>query len=110
MVDRIMTPTGRAFDLAGLVQVQPGAVVSRTLVDRKAGSLTVFAFDRGQGLNEHTSPYEATVMILEGEAHITIDGAEQRVGAGRTIILPAHRPHALRAGEPFKMLLVMIRD
>ena len=100
---------GRALPLADLVQYQPGAVVSRTVIDKKIGTLTLFAFDDGQGLSEHTAPYDAFVQIVDGAADVTIAGAEHRVSAGEMIIMPANIPHALRAAGKFKMLLVMIR-
>jgi quercetin dioxygenase-like cupin family protein len=96
--------------MAGLVVVQPGAVVSRTLISKKAGTVTVFAFDRGQGLSTHSAPYDAMVWILEGAVQITIDGKELRAQAGDMVIMPANRPHALHASEPFKMALVMIKE
>ena len=100
---------GRALTLADQVQYQPGAVVSRTLIDKQIGTLTLFAFDDGQGLSEHTAPYDACVQIVDGAADITIGGTVHRVSAGQMIIMPANVPHALRAAGPFKMLLVMIR-
>jgi quercetin dioxygenase-like cupin family protein len=99
----------RALTLADLVQYQPGAVVSRTLIDKKIGTLTLFAFDEGQGLSEHTAPYDAFVQIVDGTADVTIAGQARRVTAGQMIIMPANIPHALRAVGCFKMLLVMIR-
>ena len=95
--------------LADLVQYQVGAVVSRTLIDKKIGTLTLFAFDAGQGLSEHTAPFDAVVQIVDGAADVTIAGEVHRVTAGQMIIMPANIPHALRAAGPFKMLLVMIR-
>ena len=95
--------------LADLVQYQAGAVVSRTLIDKKIGTLTLFAFDAGQGLSEHTAPYDAVVQIVDGAADVTIAGEVYRVAAGQMIIMPANAPHALRAAGPCKMLLVMIR-
>ena len=100
---------GRALTLGDLVQYQPGAVVSRTLIDKKIGTLTLFAFDEGQGLSEHTAPFDAFVQIVDGAADITIGGEDHRVSAGEMIIMPANVPHALRAVGRFKMLLVMIR-
>jgi quercetin dioxygenase-like cupin family protein len=100
---------GRAITMAELVQYQPGSVVSRTLIDKKIGTLTLFAFDKGQGLSEHTAPYDAFVQVLDGTGDITIEGVSHRVAAGQMIIMPANHPHALRAEEQFKMLLVMIR-
>jgi quercetin dioxygenase-like cupin family protein len=103
------TLAGRAIGMSELAQYQPGSVVSRTLIDKKIGTITLFAFDEGQGLSEHTAPYDAFVQIVDGVADITIDGQVHRVAAGQMIIMPADRPHALRAVERFKMLLVMIR-
>ena len=87
-----------------------GAVVSKTLLDKKAGTLTLFSFDVDQGLSEHTAPYDATVQIIDGEAEITIDGEKQTVHEGELIIMPANIPHELRAVKRFKMLLIMIRE
>ena len=92
-----------------LVSYQDGAVVSRIVVKRETGSVTLFAFDAGQELSEHTAPYDALVQVLEGEAAITIAGRPHRLGAGDMIVLPAHQPHALQAVSRFKMLLTMIR-
>ncbi len=100
---------GRAIDLKELIAYQEGSVVSKTLNDKKVGTITLFAFDEGQGLSEHTAPYDAFVEIVDGEADITIAGTDHRVKEGQFIIMPANRPHALRAATPFKMLLVMIR-
>ncbi len=101
--------TGRPLHLAGLAEFQNGAVVSRTLIDRKAGTITLFAFAAGQGLSEHTAPFDALVQVLEGEAEVAIDGTPHRLDAGDMIIMPANHPHAVRAINPFKMMLVMIR-
>lgn len=109
MTARDETLIGRAQTLAELVQYQSGAVVSRTLIDKQIGTLTLFAFDAGQGLSEHTAPYDAFVQIVDGTADITIAGEDHRVVAGQMIIMPANIPHALRAVGRFKMLLVMIR-
>lgn len=103
------TLIGEAITMNELVQYQPGAVVSRTLIDKKIGTLTLFAFDEEQGLSEHTAPYDATVQIIDGTADVTIDGTVHRVAAGQLIIMPANHPHSLRAVERFKMLLIMIR-
>jgi quercetin dioxygenase-like cupin family protein len=100
----------KAESIEELVQVQPGAVVSRTLVDRSAGTVTLFAFDAGQGLSEHTAPFDALVLCLEGEVDITISGTSSRLRKGEMIIMPANEPHALQAKSQFKMLLVMIRS
>ncbi len=101
---------GKAIPLAGTVAYADDAVVSKTLLDKKAGTLTLFAFDAGQGLSEHTAPYDATVQVLDGEAAVTIGGVVHTVKAGELIIMPAHVPHALKAERRFKMLLIMIRE
>ncbi|HPD40522.1 MAG TPA: cupin domain-containing protein [Anaerolineae bacterium] len=95
--------------LEALITVQPGAVVSREIVSRSAGTVTLFAFDADQGLSEHTAPYDALVYALEGAVEITISGKPFTVNAGEMLIMPAHEPHGLKALSPFKMLLVMIR-
>jgi quercetin dioxygenase-like cupin family protein len=100
----------KELDLTALVDYQSGAVVSREVVSRKTGSVTLFAFDRGQGLSEHTTPYDALVQVIDGEAEITISGRSRRVAAGQVIIMPANEPHALKAAKRFKMMLVMIRS
>jgi len=99
----------RALNLADLLIYQEGAVISRTLIDKKVGTITVFAFAEGEGLSEHTAPFDAFVQIIDGSAGITIAGVAHTVEAGRFIILPADQPHSLRALTRFKMLLVMIR-
>jgi quercetin dioxygenase-like cupin family protein len=99
-----------AHTINEMVQYQDGAVVSRTLIKKGAGTVTLFAFDKGEALSEHTAPYEALVLVLDGAAHITIGGEAHHVLAGQTITLPANVPHALRADQPFKMMLVMIRE
>lgn len=100
---------GKALELAGLADYQRGAVVSRTLIDKKIGTITIFAFDEGQGLSEHTAPYDAFVHVVDGEAEITISGRSMTARAGEIVIMPAGAPHALRALKRFKMLLTMIR-
>ncbi len=100
----------KALDLAGMVAYGDQAVVSRTLIDRKTGTLTLFAFDEGQGLSEHTAPFDAAVQIIEGEALITIGGNEVPARSGELVIMPAGIPHALKAQKQFKMLLIMIRS
>ena len=92
------------------MDVQPGAVVSRTVISKPAGTVTLFAFDQGQGLSTHSAPYDAMVWILEGAADITIDGQPLRAKPGDMVIMPANRPHALNALQPFKMALVMIKE
>ena len=101
---------GQALTMTELVAYQEGSVVSRTLIDKKVGTVTVFAFGEGQGLSEHTAPYDVCVQILDGEAKVTIAGTVHHLIAGQMIIMPANQPHALRAEKRFKMLLVMIRS
>ena len=101
---------GRATRMADLAGYQEGAVVSRTIVEKKTGTVTLFAFDQGQGLSEHTAPYDAMVYILDGEAEITISGRPVRVTQGEMAIMPASEPHSVRAITSFKMLLTMIRS
>ena len=93
-----------------LASYQEGSVVSRILVHRSTGNVTLFAFDEGQELSEHTAPFDALVNVLEGKAEIVIAGKPFQLGAGEVILMPANRPHALRAISRFKMLLVMIRS
>ena len=100
---------GRALELKELISYQDGAVVSKTPIDRGRGTITLFSFDKGQGLSEHTAPFDAFVQIVDGTAEVTISGTSHAVRAGEIIIMPADRPHSLRATERFKMLLVMIR-
>ncbi len=100
---------GQAIRLSGYVDCADGAIVSKTLLDKKTGTLTLFAFDKGQGLSEHTSPYDATVQVLDGRAELMIGGKTVPVQAGELVIMPANVPHAVRAVERFKMLLIMIR-
>jgi quercetin dioxygenase-like cupin family protein len=95
--------------LVDLLQYQDGSIVSRVLLKNKGGTVTLFAFDVGEGLSEHTAPFDALVVVTDGEADIEIAGESFRVRQGETIILPANRPHALRAATKFKMLLIMIR-
>lgn len=95
--------------LVDLVNYQEGTVVSKTLINKKTGTVTLFAFDKGEGLSEHTAPFDALVCILDGKAEITISGEPVTVENGGMIIMPADKTHALKALERFKMLLVMIR-
>lgn len=103
-------PLGEVLSLSELIDYQVGAVVSRTLIKGPAGSVTLFAFDEGQDLSEHTVPHDALVHILEGEAEITIAGTPHRVSSAELIIMPANRTHAVRAMRRFKMMLVMLRS
>ena len=100
----------QVVNLAHLVDYQEDSVVSRTIVDKKTGTVTMFAFGKGQGLSEHTAPFDALVYILEGEAGITISGESFYLKGGETIIMPADKPHALEALNRFKMMLVMIKS
>ncbi|HOX04334.1 MAG TPA: cupin domain-containing protein [Candidatus Paceibacterota bacterium] len=99
----------QTLPLAGMTDYAEGSVVSRTILDRTAGTLTLFAFARGQGLSEHTAPYDATVQVLEGEGEFTVGGQPRVIRAGEALIMPAGIPHSVRAHQPFKMLLIMIR-
>jgi len=105
----IMELIGKALTLSDLVAYQEGSVVSKTLIDKKIGTLTMFSFGAGQGLSEHTAPFDAVVQVVDGEAEVTINGEPQTVTAGQLIIMPANIPHELKAVKPFKMLLTMIR-
>lgn len=100
----------KALDLKRLICYSKAAIVSQTLMDKPAGTLTLFAFDASQGLSEHTAPYDAVVQILEGEAELVIGGKTVKAVTGRTVIMPARIPHAVRAVRRFKMLLTMIRQ
>jgi quercetin dioxygenase-like cupin family protein len=102
-----LTKASRVVDL---VSYQDGAVVSRIILKRETGNVTLFAFDAGQELSEHTTPYDALVQVVDGEAAITIAGQPHRLRAGDVIIMPANQPHALKAVSRFKMLLTMIRS
>jgi quercetin dioxygenase-like cupin family protein len=103
-------PPARALRLGTLADYGEGAIVSRTLVKGPAGSLTVFAFDKGQELSEHSTPFDAYVTVLDGEAILVIGGNEVRAKVGETVRMPAGIPHAVKAPERFKMLLVMLRN
>lgn len=103
------TPKGKAFNLEHFIDYADGSVVSKTLLKKDTGNITLFAFDRGQGLSEHTAPFDAMVYILDGQAEISIGGQSQTVTAGQMLVMPANIAHALHAGMAFKMLLVMIR-
>jgi quercetin dioxygenase-like cupin family protein len=105
-----MIDPATAIDLAGLVNYQPAAVVSKTIIEKQTGTVTLFAFDQGQGLSEHTAPFDAVVQVLDGEVEIRISGNPHTVQAGQVIVMPAGAPHALKAVTPFKMLLTMIRS
>lgn len=106
----ISTPVAQAINLADFIGYQEGSVVSRTMVDKKVGTVTLFAFDKGQGLSEHTAPFDALVYIVDGLAEVSISGKPIQLKEGELVIMPANEPHALRALEKFKMLLIMIRS
>jgi len=99
----------RAAEVAALVDYQSGSIVSREILKGATGKVTLFAFDEGEGLSEHTSPFNALVQIVEGEAEITVSGQPHRVKTGELILMPAGRPHALKALRRFKMVLTLIR-
>ena len=100
----------QAIRLTDLVDYQEGSVVSRTIIDQKTGTVTIFAFDEGQGLSEHIAPFDALVYLLDGEAEIVISGKPLRLKEGEMVIMPANKPHVLRALKKFKMILTMIRS
>ncbi|HYA77944.1 MAG TPA: cupin domain-containing protein [Verrucomicrobiae bacterium] len=99
----------KASNLESLIDYQEDSVVSRTIVDRKAGTITLFAFDESQGLSEHTAPYEAMVYVIDGEVSITISCKSISLKRGEVTIIPANQPHSLTAKTKFKMLLTMIK-
>jgi len=103
-------PMAQVMNLAGMVAYQEGSVVSRTLIDKKVGTVTLFAFAVGQGLSEHTAPFDAMVYLLDGEADVSISGKPYHLKNGDMLIMPANKPHALKATRDFKMLLVMVRS
>ena len=102
--------TAQVFSLGSLIGYKEGSVVSRTLIDKPAGTLTLFAFDKGQGLSEHKTPFDAMVYIIDGQATIMISGKDYQLTKGDMIVMPANEPHAVRATGNFKMLLVMIKS
>ncbi len=104
--NRLLTP--RSINEA--IQYQEDAVVSRELIHKTTGTVTLFAFDKDQGLSEHTAPYDALVMITDGQAEITVSGIKHELKAGEMLLMPANSPHALKAIEPFKMVLTMIKS
>ena len=105
-----MNQEDTARSLVDLVAYQEAAVVSKTLIDKKVGTVTLFAFDKGHGLSEHTAPFDAMVCVLDGVAEIAIAGKPITVRQGEMLVMPANKPHALKAVERFKMLLIMIRS
>lgn len=107
--DQLDELAGDTFDVTGLLSYQEGAIVSRTLVDKEAATVTVFALDEGQTISEHTAPHDAIMQVLDGTAAVTIGDDTYTVEAGEGLVFPAEVPHALDAEESFKMLLTMIR-
>lgn len=105
-----MASTAKSLSLAGLVAYQSGSVVSKEVARKKTGTITAFAFDKGQGLSEHTAPFDAFVQVLDGTAEIRVGGKPHQVGEGEFIVMPAGVPHSLQAVKRFKMLLVMIKS
>lgn len=110
VVDPASLPPAQPVHLAALIDYAPGAVVSRALARASGGSVTLFAFEAGQELSEHTAPFDALVEVLDGEAELVIGGAPVRARAGETVLMPAHVPHAVKAPARFKMLLTMVRS
>jgi len=106
---RRKVPAAQALDLAGLVEYAEGSVVSRTVAENGAGTLTLFAFDAGQGLSEHSAPFDAVVQVVDGEARLVIGGKSVRAAAGQLVVMPANVPHTVKAVKRFKMLLTMLR-
>lgn len=102
-------PKSEILPLTEMVNYQEGSVVSRQVTKAEAGNVTLFAFDKDQGLSEHTAPFDALVHVIEGEAEVTISGTLYQLKSGDAIIMPANEPHALKAVQKFKMLLTMIR-
>ena len=100
---------GKGQNLVELVEYAKDSIVSKTIIDKTAGTITLFAFDKGQKLSEHTAPYDAVVQVLDGKAQIKIDSKDNDILAGEIIIMPADVPHSVAADEKFKMLLIMIR-
>ncbi len=105
-----MNIIGQAGNLRNLVDYQDGSIVSKEIIKKDKGTVTLFAFDKGQGLSEHTAPFDALVYVFDGQAEVSIAGQQHILQEGEIIVMPANKPHALKAIERFKMLLVMIRS
>ncbi|EMR75222.1 cupin domain-containing protein [Thermoplasmatales archaeon SCGC AB-540-F20] len=110
MVSEKRSSSAKVISLTDLADYQQNSIVSRTIVDKKTGTITFFAFDEGQALSEHTAPFDALVYLLDGEAEIIVSGKPFRLKQGEMIIMPANEPHALKAAKKFKMILIMIRS
>ena len=106
---RTSIPASKPIGLAGSIEYSTDSVVSRTLIENKAGTITLFAFDAGQGLSEHSAPFDAVVQVLDGEAELTIGGEKVNTYSGQMVVMPANVPHAVQARQRFKMLLTMLR-
>jgi len=104
------TLLAKPWKISSMVEYQDGSIISREIVRKEAGTITLFAFDAGQGLSEHTAPFDAVVQILDGEAEINISGEPINAGIGEMVIMPANEPHSLKAEKRFKMLLTMIKS
>ncbi len=102
--------SGQAVELINLVSYQEGSIVSRTVIDKATGPFTLFAFGEGQGLSEHTAPFDALIYLFDGEAEVTISGKALHIKQGEMVIMPANQPHALKAIKRFKMMLIMIKS
>ena len=101
---------GKIYSLNKSIQVAEGGIVSKQFIKNKGGNITLFAFDKGQGLSEHTAPFDAVVQIIDGKAEVSIDGKSRIVSEGEMIVMPANIPHALHAAEAFKMCLIMLKN
>ena len=106
---RTSIPASKPIGLADSIEYSTDSVVSRTLIENKAGTITLFAFDAGQGLSEHSAPFDAVVQVLDGEAELTIGGEKVNASSGQMVVMPANVAHALQARQRFKMLLTMLR-
>jgi quercetin dioxygenase-like cupin family protein len=106
-MDKIVSQVAKLTDL---INYQDGSVVSKEIIRKDTGTVTLFAFDKGQGLSEHTAPFDALVYVFDGESEVTISGKSHNLKTGDVIIMPANKPHALKAVERFKMLLAMIKS
>lgn len=109
MIDQDVVKPAEVKPLDGMLQYQDGSIVSRVLLKNQGGTVTLFAFDVGEGLSEHTAPFDALVVVTDGEADIQVAGESFKVKQGETIVLPANRPHAVKATAKFKMMLIMLR-
>lgn len=110
MIEKNDNPDTGILNISELINYQADSVVSKSIIDNKSGTITLFAFDKGQGLSEHTAPFDALVNVVDGEAEVTVSGQPHMVKAGQAVIMPADVPHALKALKKFKMLLTMIQS